>query len=52
MEEMYSKFEAAMPKYERSGVAHLPFDALAALYVSAMTRMASEQGGGSGTQGS
>jgi NAD(P)-dependent dehydrogenase (short-subunit alcohol dehydrogenase family) len=52
MEEMYSKFEAAMPKYERSGVPHLPFDALSALYVSAMTKVASEQGGESGAQSS
>lgn len=52
MEEMYSRFEAAMPKYERSGVAHLPFDALAALYVSAMTKVASEEGRGSGTKSS
>jgi hypothetical protein len=36
------KLEAAMPKVERSGVPHAPFDAMLALYVSAMTKMASE----------
>lgn len=39
MDAAYRKFEAAMPKYERAGVAHLPFDALGALYVSAMTTL-------------
>ena len=43
MEEMYGKLEAAMPKVERSGVPHAPFDALLALYVSAMTKMAQEK---------
>jgi len=52
MEEMYSKVEAAMPNFERSGVPHAPFDAMLALYVSAMTKVASEEGGGSGTQSS
>jgi hypothetical protein len=36
MEEMYARAEAAMPKLERSGVPHPPFDALLALYLSAM----------------
>ncbi|MED4601172.1 SDR family NAD(P)-dependent oxidoreductase [Paenibacillus validus] len=44
MEEMYSKLEAVMPKYSRSGVSHLPFDAWAALWISASERLASEQG--------
>ena len=43
MEEMYGKLEAAMPKVERSGVPHAPFDAMLALYVSAMTKMAQEK---------
>lgn len=44
MEEMYSKLEAAMPKYDRSGVSHVPFDAWAALWIAASERLAAEQG--------
>jgi len=42
MEDMYAKVEAAMPKYERSGVPHLPFDALGGLYTAALTKMMSK----------
>lgn len=42
MEAMYTKFEALMPKYGRSGVAHLPFDAQRALFVSALNTVANE----------
>ena len=41
MEEAYGKVEAALPAYERSGVPHLPFDALVAVWISAMTKLAS-----------
>lgn len=40
MEAMYGKLEAASPAYQRAGVSHLPFDALGALYVAALTNMA------------
>lgn len=40
MEQMYSKLEAALPKYERSGVSHLPFDAWAALWTAGMEKLA------------
>jgi hypothetical protein len=46
MEEMYGKLEAAMPPYERSGVPHAPFDAMLALYMSAMAKMDTRGGGG------
>lgn len=39
MEAMYAKLEAAMPQLERSGVPHMPFDALLAQYVAAMTKL-------------
>jgi NAD(P)-dependent dehydrogenase (short-subunit alcohol dehydrogenase family) len=42
MEEAYSKVEAAMPKYGRSGVPHPSFDASRALFASAMAKLASE----------
>lgn len=44
MEEMYSKLETALPKYDRSGVSHLPFDAWAALWIAGSEKLASEQG--------
>jgi NAD(P)-dependent dehydrogenase (short-subunit alcohol dehydrogenase family) len=44
LEEMYSRLEAVMPKYERAGVSHLPFDAWAALWMAAMERLSSEKG--------
>ncbi len=40
MEATYTKLEAASPKYERAGVSHMPFDALGAMYVAAMSSMA------------
>ena len=46
MEETYSRLEAAMPKYERSGVSVLPFDALAALYTAGLTNLAAAEEGG------
>ena len=46
MEAAYSKVEAALPKYDRSGVSHLPFDAVRALFVSAMTTLSSKDGAG------
>ena len=39
MEAMYAKLEAAMPQLERSGVPHMPFDALLVQYVAAMTKL-------------
>ncbi|MEU6702092.1 SDR family oxidoreductase [Pseudonocardia sp. NPDC046786] len=43
MEEIYSRLEAAMPKYERAGVPHLPFDAQGALYAAAMANLGSQE---------
>ena len=49
MEEAYRKLEAALPSYERSGVPHLPFDAMVGLWLAAMAKLAgSESGGNSG----
>lgn len=39
MEQIYARLEAAMPSYVRCGVAHLPFDALGALYSAAMQNL-------------
>jgi NAD(P)-dependent dehydrogenase (short-subunit alcohol dehydrogenase family) len=47
LEKMYSQLEQVMPKYERAGVSHLPFDAWAAVWVAGMERLA---GTGSGTK--
>ena len=47
MEATYSKLEAVVPKYERSGVPHLPFDAQSALWVSAIGALAAEKDSGS-----
>lgn len=43
MEEMYRRLETAMPKYERSGVPVLPFDALAALYTAGLANLAAAE---------
>ncbi len=43
LEEMYSRAEAVMPKYERAGVSHLPFDAWAAQWLAVTERLASEK---------
>jgi NAD(P)-dependent dehydrogenase (short-subunit alcohol dehydrogenase family) len=43
MEEAYTRVEAALPKYERSGVAHLPFDAQRALFTSAIAKLSSTE---------
>jgi NAD(P)-dependent dehydrogenase (short-subunit alcohol dehydrogenase family) len=39
MEAVYASVEAAMPSYDRSGVSHLPFDALRTAFMSAMAKM-------------
>jgi len=46
IEEAYSKVEAAMPRYGRSGVASTPFDASRPLFAAAMAKLAAEQGSG------
>jgi hypothetical protein len=43
MEAAYARVEAALPKYERSGVAHLPFDAQRALFTSAIAKLSSTE---------
>jgi NAD(P)-dependent dehydrogenase (short-subunit alcohol dehydrogenase family) len=43
MEELYAKLEAATPQYERAGVAHLPFDALGALYTAGLAGLGSQE---------
>lgn len=43
MEEIYSRLGAAMPKYERAGVPHLPFDAQGVLYAAAMANLGSQE---------
>ena len=43
MEETYSRLEAVMPKYERGGVPHLPFDAQGALYTAGMATLGSQE---------
>jgi NAD(P)-dependent dehydrogenase (short-subunit alcohol dehydrogenase family) len=50
MEATYASVEKAMPKYERSGVSHLPFDALRMGFTSAMTTLSSGEGPGGGTK--
>ncbi len=47
MEATYVRLENAVPKYSRSGVPHLPFDAQSALWVSAMGALAAEKDSGS-----
>lgn len=42
MEATYSRLETVMPKYERAGVAHLPFDAQGALFTAGLTNLATE----------
>jgi NAD(P)-dependent dehydrogenase (short-subunit alcohol dehydrogenase family) len=42
VEEIYGKIEAVVPRYERAGVSHLPFDAWAALWIAAMERLPRE----------
>jgi NAD(P)-dependent dehydrogenase (short-subunit alcohol dehydrogenase family) len=42
MEAAYARVEAAMPKYERSGVSQTPFDAGRALYAGAMMKLAKD----------
>ncbi|MGY6259127.1 SDR family NAD(P)-dependent oxidoreductase [Paraburkholderia caledonica] len=39
MEDMYSQLESVLPKYERSGVSHLPFDAWAALWTAGIEKL-------------
>jgi NAD(P)-dependent dehydrogenase (short-subunit alcohol dehydrogenase family) len=45
LDRMYGEIEAAMPHYERAGVAHLPFDAWAALWIAGMERIGPEAKG-------
>lgn len=44
MEKAYSKLESFVPKYERSGVSHLPFDAWAAVWTAAMDKLLATDG--------
>jgi NAD(P)-dependent dehydrogenase (short-subunit alcohol dehydrogenase family) len=39
IEAMYAKLETALPQYERAGVPHLPFDAMATAWLSAATKL-------------
>lgn len=39
LEQMYSQLEEAAPKFERSGVSHLPFDAWAVSWLAGMQRL-------------
>jgi NAD(P)-dependent dehydrogenase (short-subunit alcohol dehydrogenase family) len=43
LEEMYSRGEAVMPKYERAGVSHVPFDAWATQWLVVTERLAAER---------
>lgn len=42
MEDMYSKLESVLPKYERSGLSHLPFDAWAALWTAGIEKLSAK----------